>query len=237
MYLVLSFSIFVTEWWLITIIHYKYKQLTARLLAFFIIATSYSNLLLFLWGSYNLGPVSPQRLWLVTAWFSLLMCGVLWLALFFLPEVLYGPYLVNRAEPVTDKPKNNNCPPDTALQLTEKLMAFIEEKGFLQKQLKLADLASCIEVQPYVLSAYLNQAYQMRFTDFINFHRIRYASEVLASGEWESLTLEAIGEKAGFTNRTTFLNAFKKHIGTTPTLFLLQQKLGMQPTNQLPDRR
>jgi len=34
------------------------------------------------------------------------------------------------------------------------------------------------------------------------------------------LTLETIAEKAGFNNRVTFLTAFKKFTGTTPSQYI-----------------
>ena len=60
----------------------------------------------------------------------------------------------------------------------------------------------------------------MHFNDVINLHRIKYIEDGLANNKWESLTLEAIAEKAGFNNRITFLTAFKKFTGATPTQYI-----------------
>ena len=60
----------------------------------------------------------------------------------------------------------------------------------------------------------------MHFNDVINLHRIKYIEEGLTNKEWETLTLEAIAGKAGFNNRITFLSAFKKFTGITPTQYI-----------------
>jgi AraC-like DNA-binding protein len=60
----------------------------------------------------------------------------------------------------------------------------------------------------------------MHFNDVINLHRIKYIEEGLTTKKWETLTLEAIAGKAGFNNRITFLTAFKKFTGITPTQYI-----------------
>jgi YesN/AraC family two-component response regulator len=66
----------------------------------------------------------------------------------------------------------------------------------------------------------------MHFNDVINSYRVNYISEGLKNEQWETLTLEAVGEMAGFNNRITFLNAFKKFTGVTPSQYVknLQDK-------------
>lgn len=176
---------------------------------------------------------SSVLVWTTTVFHLLSYCGVIIIGLFFLPDVLYGTGKTSNAEPIVDKLKYTGPSEETSNLVKDRMMEFLDQKGFLQKQIKLAELANIIGVQPYVLSAYINHVYHMRFNDFINFYRIQYVSDGLLKGEWEELTLEAIGEKAGFTNRTTFLNSFKRYKGTTPTLFLAQQKL-IKKQNGLP---
>ena len=60
----------------------------------------------------------------------------------------------------------------------------------------------------------------MHFNDVINSHRVKYISEGLTNEQWDALTLEAVGEIAGFNNRITFLNAFKKFTGVTPSQYV-----------------
>ena len=60
----------------------------------------------------------------------------------------------------------------------------------------------------------------MHFNDVINSHRVKYISDGLTNEQWNTLTLEAVAEIAGFNNRITFLNAFKKFTGFTPSQYL-----------------
>lgn len=162
--------------------------------------------------------------WLATVWEPLIMVGVLAMSLFFSPEILYGkldtaPY-ANALAKTQNKSKNFVLHDDVNAELRDRLGIFMESRRFLHKNIKLSEVAGELKVQPYILSAYINHVYQMRFNDLINFWRIQYVKDGLEKGEWNLLTLEAVAEEAGFNNRTTFLNAFKKFTGMTPTAFM-----------------
>ena len=111
--------------------------------------------------------------------------------------------------------------PDQILKLKLAFEAYIERREFLQNNITLKKMADDLGVQPHVLSAFLNQNYQMHFNELINYYRVQYIKAGIISRQWENYTLEAIGEKAGFNNRTTFLSAFKKVTGMTPSGFIV----------------
>lgn len=97
---------------------------------------------------------------------------------------------------------------------------------YLQPGFSISQLAKQTDIHPNQLSAFINQQYQMRYTDFVNQYRIQYFKKKLMEEEsWKYLTLQAIAKAAGFGNRNTFTKAFKKHDGTTPTEFLKKVKL------------
>jgi len=96
----------------------------------------------------------------------------------------------------------------------------MEKRLYLERNIKLQTVAEQLGVQPYILSAYINQIYRMRFNDLVNWCRIQYIKDGLIKGKWTMLTLEAVAEEAGFNNRTTFLAAFKRFTGVTPTGFV-----------------
>lgn len=162
--------------------------------------------------------------WNATVWEPLIMVALLAIALFFKPEILYGEYVTTSHASTLPKSqakvKNAVLTEDVVVDLQERLGLFMESRHFLRKNIKLGEVAAELKVQPYILSAYINHVYQMRFNDLINFWRIQYVKDGLLKGEWNLLTLEAVSEEAGFNNRTTFLNAFKKFTGMTPTAFM-----------------
>lgn len=68
----------------------------------------------------------------------------------------------------------------------------------------------------YIFRHYLNKS----FVNYRNELRVQYVMDVLKKGMPKELTIESIGTDAGFSSRTTFFIAFKKHTGMTPTQYL-----------------
>ena len=118
------------------------------------------------------------------------------------------------------KHKQLNLPEEKVRELQQLFENYITKQYYLLQHTNLKQVASHLNTQPYVLSTFINQVYQMHFNDFINLHRIKYIEDGLTNKKWESLTLEAIAGKAGFNNRITFLTAFKKFTGITPTQYI-----------------
>jgi AraC-like DNA-binding protein len=162
--------------------------------------------------------------WVVSVGESLMVFAVLWFVLIFKPSVLFGSYIGNVTELKREKPKRLILREAIILQVQDKFGEFLAHQQFLRKNIKLKDLADEFGIQPYVLSAYINEVFHFRFNDLINWYRVQYIKDGLTDQQWNLLTLEAIAKKAGFNNRTTFLSAFKKFTGMTPTAFLHAQK-------------
>jgi len=144
------------------------------------------------------------------------------LILFSKPYILYGAYL-NDEDPQTAIPKKQGQPnlqPEKIREFQGRFDRYIDDQHFLNPNTNLKEVAGQLNIPSYVLSMFIRQAYQMHFNDVINSHRVKYISEGLTNGQWDSLTLEAIGEIAGFNNRITFLNAFKKFTGITPSQYV-----------------
>jgi len=103
----------------------------------------------------------------------------------------------------------------TYLQLLEHFVA--EKKPYLNNELRLFDLAEMVGIPPHHLSQVINEQLQTSFFDYINRSRIDEAKRLIKSHPDSSL-LE-IAFKAGFNNKTSFTNAFKKFSGQTPLEF------------------
>jgi AraC-like DNA-binding protein len=160
--------------------------------------------------------------WLLTAIAVLGFFFSMSLILFSKPYILYGAYL-NDTGPGTDIPKNQGQPnlqPEKIRELQRRFDHYLDEQLYLNPNTNLKEVAGRLSVPSYILSMFIHQAYQMHFNDVINSHRVKYISEGLTNEQWETLTLEAVGEIAGFNNRITFLNAFKKFTGLTPSQYL-----------------
>ena len=106
------------------------------------------------------------------------------------------------------------------MELKELFEKYADKKFYLDRDVDRKEVANYLNIQPHIFSAFISQAYQANFNDVINRYRIKYVEEGLKNEKWNELTLEAIAEKAGFNNRVTFLTAFKKFTGTTPTQYI-----------------
>jgi AraC-like DNA-binding protein len=93
----------------------------------------------------------------------------------------------------------------------------IEEKPFLNQELKQADVAAVLNFSVHEISQVLNSQMQLNFSDFVNSYRIEEVKERVATGEYRKYTVSAIAEQCGFNSKTTFYRAFKKSMGVSPS--------------------
>jgi AraC-like DNA-binding protein len=164
----------------------------------------------------------PSHQWLFTVINILLMYFTMSLILFSDPYLLYGRYFnaTYSDKEAAKKHKQLNLTEKKIDELKKLFENYINKQYYLNQNTNLKEVANKLNTQPYVLSTFINQIYQMHFNDIINQHRIKYIEEGLTNEKWSTLTLEAIAEKAGFNNRITFLTAFKKFTGITPTQYI-----------------
>ncbi|HQI81931.1 MAG TPA: helix-turn-helix domain-containing protein [Deltaproteobacteria bacterium] len=94
-----------------------------------------------------------------------------------------------------------------------------EQKPFLEMGLTLPVLADMLSVSTNHLSQAINMGLQKNFFDFVNSYRVREAQRLLASPEADKLSILGIGMEAGFSSKSAFYNAFRKHVGMTPSQY------------------
>lgn len=125
-------------------------------------------------------------------------------------------------------PSDLKQPKYANLRLTEERMTAIaeaietimrSEKPYLHLNYTLHDLSEQLHVPTNVLSMVINSRWNLRFTDYINRYRVIHAEETLCSQDKQRKTIEAIALDSGFSNRTSFYQAFKKETGLSPNEF------------------
>ncbi len=94
-----------------------------------------------------------------------------------------------------------------------------DKKYFLNKNLKLSDLAAELGQNERLVSKAINKFGSGNFNKFINSFRVDYSKGLLIGGDFDHYTIEAIAEEAGFSNKVSFYNSFKSHVGMSPTEF------------------
>ncbi|WP_205943444.1 helix-turn-helix domain-containing protein [Pedobacter polaris] len=93
----------------------------------------------------------------------------------------------------------------------------VENQLFKDKEISLYSLAKHLNFSTHKLSALLNNQFEQKFMDFVNFYRINYIKEQIAiPGSLQYYTIETLANNAGFSSRSAFYNAFNKVVGMSP---------------------
>jgi AraC-like DNA-binding protein len=149
----------------------------------------------------------------------------------FFPRVLYGLNKVAYQQAIVEKETIKHAVPD---EISEEKKSKIEQclfkvldqdKKYLQKNYTIHELAKDMDVPFYLLSYYINKVLGVTFLDLINSKRITEGIRMLEAGATSQYTLEAIAKECGFSNRNTFVAAFKKFHHMTPSQFAKNLKL------------
>ncbi|MEN1785799.1 MAG: helix-turn-helix transcriptional regulator [Bacteroidota bacterium] len=116
------------------------------------------------------------------------------------------------------KYQNQRLEDTTTKKLKQTLQDLMySEQAFLDPDLKLADVAHKLQVNPVQLSQFFNESLGIGFNDHINKYRVQHAQQQIEN--LPHFSLEAIGHESGFNSKSTFYKAFKKHTGTTPAKY------------------
>ena len=89
---------------------------------------------------------------------------------------------------------------------------------FANPDCSLQDLARATGSNTHYVSWVINDSYHKNFKALLNEYRIREACRLLADKEHsERFTLQAVYEQVGYKNAASFIRAFRKVYGMTPT--------------------
>lgn len=101
---------------------------------------------------------------------------------------------------------------------------FEGQQPYLKANLTISEVSVSTGIHIKTLSFILNQFYNQNFNEFVNTYRIRYVIDLLKKGVLKEYTLSAISSKAGFSNKTSFIDAFKKSQNCTPTQYIFNNR-------------
>ncbi|MEM6523181.1 MAG: helix-turn-helix domain-containing protein [Bacteroidota bacterium] len=236
----------------VSIIQYFYSGIFivqyVHLLFYLVLSTRYLNAFeLTLKGSYSNYSGESFRWFRATLglMYFVLACATLFLVLLFLTEV-YRRHLdyiyvlpmsvfvylisyklagVQWSRPVAHrevkKYNKSSLRPDEARSLAGRVVDYFgTSKPYLNNELRLQDLSSELGIPSHHLSQVFNQELRATFFDFVNNHRITTAKRLIE--EKPAASLLEIAFDSGFNNKTSFVNAFKKHAGMTPSSYRKQ---------------
>lgn len=118
----------------------------------------------------------------------------------------------NNEEPVTSDGEYN----EDILRLKNYM---VEKKPFLNSSLTIQEVSGDIGIPVRELSLLINHQLGQHFYDFVNTYRIENAMDILKDETKSKVTVLEILYEVGFNSKSSFNTAFKKHTGTTPTLY------------------
>ena len=134
-----------------------------------------------------------------------------WLAVLLAAGSVGGILLRLRKKPVIEEEADSASDAERMQRIRE-LME--KEQLFLQKGLRIDDVATRMASNQKYISACINRNTGKAFTDYVNEYRVRYAQELLVSQT--ELKIQDIGERAGFSSNVSFHRNFLKITGKTP---------------------
>ena len=105
--------------------------------------------------------------------------------------------------------------------LSNEILAYIQkEKPFVNSEFSMSHIAVIFNVPQHHVAYCFNHVLDKKFTTLRNDFRVSYAIELLDEGLTNSLSIDGIGLKAGFSTRSNFYSSFKRITGLTPSEYL-----------------
>ncbi len=132
------------------------------------------------------------------------------------------PVMPQRSAEETSYQKSGLTDTELKNHLENLLRIMKTDKPYLSSELNLRDLAERLSISPHNLSEVLNTGLNQNFYDFVNHYRIEEVKRRLADRESEKYNLIAIAFDSGFNSKSAFNTIFKKHTGTTPSIYRKQ---------------
>jgi len=99
----------------------------------------------------------------------------------------------------------------------------LKEK-YISPECNLNTLSVEAKIPLHHLSYYFNSFINVKFTDWRNNLRIKYACKAIQSGKSDDITIEALAANCGFSAQSTFIRSFKTYTGLTPSEYINQLK-------------
>ena len=147
------------------------------------------------------------------------------ISLFYLSSYLIINSNIFLGLPYFDYDKNNikvevldKAKYEAEIEAIENLIS--HEKPYLKQGFSINELSLKLGLPAKLVSFLINSHFDKNFNDFINTYRVSHVIDCIKAGDLQNYTLYALATQAGFSNKTSFVNAFKKVHNTTPSQFI-----------------
>lgn len=101
---------------------------------------------------------------------------------------------------------------------------FFNKHPYLMPNVTIGHISVALGISIRELSYIINNYYNMRFTDYINAHRIKHITLNIGSKGLDTYTLESIAKQSGFSSKSSFYRAFNKIHNCPPSEYFQKLK-------------
>ena len=124
------------------------------------------------------------------------------------------------------KYQNSSLTDDDKTLLQDRIMKLFEDTDeIFAEDFNMSKLATLVNSNYKNVSQVINEQMGKNFNALLNEYRVMEACRRMGDlAHYGNYTIEAIGASVGFSSRSTFITAFKKITGLTPSEFLRQVK-------------
>jgi hypothetical protein len=125
-------------------------------------------------GSLLVFVFAPAHQWLLSSICVMTFFFIISLVLLSNPDLLYGHYLSSEVlkEKAGKKLRQFVLPKEKIMELKDVFEKYAEKEFYLNSEVDRKEVASYLNIQPHIFSAFISQAYQANFNDVINRYRI-----------------------------------------------------------------
>jgi len=99
-----------------------------------------------------------------------------------------------------------------------------ERRPYLNPDFTISDLSASLLTNTAYLSKAINQMSGRNFRNYVNYYRVNHAKELFTKDK--TLTVKQLASISGFSNTTSFNNAFKTLCGDSPGAWCKKTRMG-----------
>ena len=100
------------------------------------------------------------------------------------------------------------------------------EKGFLNHDIKASDLAKRLGTNTRYFSITMSRRFHCNFSSFIGRLRVEEAMTYMSDSRFDEVSLQDLASLVGFSSRQSFISAFQKITGMTPSEYRASVRVG-----------
>lgn len=124
-------------------------------------------------------------------------------------------------EDAKEAAKRNVIPGKTEEEILERLERFEKSTLYLDKQLRIADLAKYLKTNTRYLSVILNEKKNKSFNSYVNQLRVAYIIDKLHNEPiYLSYKISYLAKESGFASQSSFSSSFKEVTGMPPSAYI-----------------